>query len=356
MSGRTIMIMAGGTGGHVMPGLAVAAEMRARDWSVVWLGNPSGMEATLVPKHGIAMQWVRMGGVRGKGLATKLLLPLRLLTAFRDSLRALRATRPAVVLGMGGYVAFPGGMMARLLRRPLVVHEQNSVAGLTNRLLARVADRVLEAFPGTLPGAQCTGNPLRAEMLRDDAPEARYAQRSGPLRLLVVGGSLGAQALNDAVPAALALMPAPARPQVLHQSGRGRREALEARYRELGVAATVVEFIDDMAGAYRQADLLVCRSGAMTIAEIAAIGVASVLVPYPHAVDDHQTGNARFLSGQGAAVLMPQSELASDRLAAALGGFDRPGLAAMAARARALARPDAARRVADVCEEAARSS
>ncbi|HMN63811.1 MAG TPA: undecaprenyldiphospho-muramoylpentapeptide beta-N-acetylglucosaminyltransferase [Burkholderiaceae bacterium] len=356
MSGRTIMIMAGGTGGHVMPGLAVAAEMRARDWSVVWLGNPSGMEATLVPKHGIAMQWVRMGGVRGKGLATKLLLPLRLLTAFRDSLRALRATRPAVVLGMGGYVAFPGGMMARLLRRPLVVHEQNSVAGLTNRLLARVADRVLEAFPGTLAGAQCTGNPLRAEMLRDDAPEARYAQRSGPLRLLVVGGSLGAQALNDAVPAALALMPAPARPQVLHQSGRGRREALEARYRELGVAATVVEFIDDMAGAYRQADLLVCRSGAMTIAEIAAIGVASVLVPYPHAVDDHQTGNARFLSGQGAAVLMPQSELASDRLAAALGGFDRPGLAAMAARARALARPDAARRVADVCEEAARSS
>jgi UDP-N-acetylglucosamine--N-acetylmuramyl-(pentapeptide) pyrophosphoryl-undecaprenol N-acetylglucosamine transferase len=314
------------------------------------------MEATLVPKHGIAMQWVRMGGVRGKGLATKLLLPLRLLTAFRDSLRALRATRPAVVLGMGGYVAFPGGMMARLLRRPLVVHEQNSVAGLTNRLLARVADRVLEAFPGTLAGAQCTGNPLRAEMLRDDAPEARYAQRSGPLRLLVVGGSLGAQALNDAVPAALALMPAPARPQVLHQSGRGRREALEARYRELGVAATVVEFIDDMAGAYRQADLLVCRSGAMTIAEIAAIGVASVLVPYPHAVDDHQTGNARFLSGQGAAVLMPQSELASDRLAAALGGFDRPGLAAMAARARALARPDAARRVADVCEEAARSS
>ena len=356
MSSRTIMIMAGGTGGHVMPGLAVAAEMRARDWSVVWLGNPSGMEATLVPKHGIAMQWVRMSGVRGKGLATKLLLPLRLLTAFRDSIRALRATRPAVVLGMGGYVAFPGGMMARLLRRPLVVHEQNSVAGLANRLLARVADRVLEAFPGTLPGARCTGNPLRAEMLDEDDPEVRYAQRSGPLRLLVVGGSLGAQALNDAVPAALALMPAQARPQVLHQSGRGRREALEARYRELGVAASVVEFIDDMAGAYRQADLLVCRSGAMTIAEIAAIGVASVLVPYPHAVDDHQTGNARFLSGQGAAVLMPQSELASDRLAAALGGFDRPGLAAMAARARALARPDAARRVADVCEEAARSS
>ncbi len=356
MNGRTIMIMAGGTGGHVMPGLAVAAEMQARDWRVVWLGNPTGMEATLVPKHGIAMQWVRMGGVRGKGLATKLLLPLRLLGAFRDSLRALRACRPAVVLGMGGYVAFPGGVMAALLQRPLVVHEQNSVAGLTNRLLARLADRVLEAFPGTLGGAQCTGNPLRAQMLRADPPQPRYAARSGPLRLLVVGGSLGAQALNEAVPAALALLPAPARPRVLHQCGRGRREALEVRYRELGVEATVREFIDDMADAYRDADLLVSRAGAMTVAEIAAIGVASLLVPFPHAVDDHQTGNARFLAGREAALLVPQPELTPRRLADALGDLDRPALAAMAARAHALARPDAARRVADICEEAARAS
>ncbi len=347
------MIMAGGTGGHVMPGLAVAAEMHARDWSVVWLGNRSGMEATLVPQHGITMQWVRIGGVRGKGLATRLLLPLRLVVAFHDSIRALRAARPSVVLGMGGYVAFPGGMMAWLLRRPLVVHEQNSVAGLTNRLLARLADRVLEAFPGTLPGARCTGNPLRAAMLRDEAPQARYARRAGALRLLVVGGSLGAQALNEIVPQALASLPARSRMQVVHQSGRGRREALEARYRELGVAATVLEFIDDMAGAYEQADLLVCRAGAMTVAEIAAIGVASVLVPFPHAVDDHQTGNARFLSEHGAAVLLPQPALNPARLAALLEGFDRPALAAMAARARALARPDAARRVADACEEAA---
>ena len=355
MTDRTIMIMAGGTGGHVMPGLAVAAEMRARDWRVVWLGNPSGMEAALVPKHGIPMQWVRVGGVRGKGLATRLMLPFRLLRAFGDSLRALRATRPAVVLGMGGYVAFPGGMMASLLRRPLVVHEQNSVAGLTNRLLARVAVRVLEAFPGTLPGAQCTGNPLRSAMLRDDSPQARYAQRTGPLRLLVVGGSLGAQALNDAVPAALALLPARDRPEVVHQSGRGHREALEARYRELGVAATAVEFIDDMADAYANADLLICRAGAMTVAEIAAIGVASVLVPFPHAVDDHQTGNARFLSSNDAAVLMPQTELTPRRLADLVDGLDRTALAAMAGRARALARPDAARRVADVCEQAART-
>jgi UDP-N-acetylglucosamine--N-acetylmuramyl-(pentapeptide) pyrophosphoryl-undecaprenol N-acetylglucosamine transferase len=356
MSGRTIMIMAGGTGGHVMPGLAVAAEMRARDWRVVWLGNPSGMEATLVPKHDIPMQWVHVGGVRGKGLLTRLLLPLVLLRAFGESVRALRATRPAVVLGMGGYVAFPGGMMASLLNRPLVVHEQNSVAGLTNRLLARVADRVLEAFPGTLPRARCTGNPLRPGMRRDDSPQDRYASRSGALRLLVVGGSLGAQALNDALPDALARLPRDARPEVVHQSGRGRREALEARYQEAGVQAVVREFIDDMAGAYEWADLLVCRAGAMTVAEIAATGVASVLVPFPHAVDDHQTVNARFLSERDAAILLPQSELGAERLAALLAGLDRPALAAMAERAHALARPDAAREVADVCEQAARAA
>ncbi len=354
MTGRTILIMAGGTGGHVMPGLAVAAEMRARNWSVVWLGNPSGMEATLVPKHGIPMQWVRVGGVRGKGLVTRLLLPLTLLRAFAQSVRALRTTRPTVVLGMGGYVAFPGGMMASLLNRPLVVHEQNSVAGLTNRLLSRVADLVLEGFPGTLPGARFCGNPLRAGMIRDDDPRERYAQRSGPLRLLVVGGSLGAQALNEIVPQAIAAMPESVRPQVVHQSGRDRRDALEAHYRELGLAAHVVEFVDDMAGAYEWADLLICRAGAMTIAEIAAAGVASLLVPFPHAVDDHQTSNARFLAGNDAALLVPQSQLDATSLAQRLASLDRVALAGMAARARSLARPDATRQVADFCEEAAR--
>jgi UDP-N-acetylglucosamine--N-acetylmuramyl-(pentapeptide) pyrophosphoryl-undecaprenol N-acetylglucosamine transferase len=354
MTGRTILIMAGGTGGHVMPGLAVAAEMRARNWSVVWLGNPTGMEATLVPKHGIPMQWVRVGGVRGKGLLTRLLLPFTLLRAFAQSVRALRTTQPAVVLGMGGYVAFPGGMMASLLNRPLVVHEQNSVAGLTNRLLARLADRVLEAFPGTLPGARCCGNPLRAEMIRRDDPRERYAKRSGALRLLVVGGSLGAQALNEVVPRAVAAMPEAARPQIVHQSGRDRREALEARYRELGIAAHVVEFVEDMAGAYEWADLVVCRAGAMTVAEIAAAGVASLLVPFPHAVDDHQTGNARFLADEGAALLVPQAQLDAASLAQRLASLDRESLARMAVHARALARPDATREVADVCEEAAR--
>ncbi|HLT26321.1 MAG TPA: undecaprenyldiphospho-muramoylpentapeptide beta-N-acetylglucosaminyltransferase [Zeimonas sp.] len=354
MTGRTILIMAGGTGGHVMPGLAVAAEMRARNWSVVWLGTPDGMEATLVPRHGIPMQWVRVGGVRGKGFVRRLLLPWTLLRAFAQSIRALRTTRPAVVLGMGGYVAFPGGMMASLLNRPLVVHEQNSVAGLTNRLLARIADRVLEGFPGTLPGARFCGNPLRADLVRSDDPRERYAARSGPLRLLVVGGSLGAQALNEIVPQAIARMPAAQRPQVVHQSGRGRRDALAAKYEELGVAAHVVEFIDDMAGAYEWADLLICRSGAMTVAEIAAAGVASLLVPFPYAVDDHQTGNARFLSENGAALLVPQDELDAASLAQRLTALDRVALAEMAVRARALARPDATREVADVCEEAAR--
>ncbi|NLD69726.1 MAG: undecaprenyldiphospho-muramoylpentapeptide beta-N-acetylglucosaminyltransferase [Limnobacter sp.] len=351
---RTIMIMAGGTGGHVMPGLAVAAEMRARNWQVVWLGNPSGMEATLVPRHGIAMQPVSIGGLRGKGLLTKLLLPTVLLRAFWQSLRALSRTKPSVVLGMGGYVAFPGGMMAVLTGRPLVVHEQNSVAGMTNRLLARIADRVLEAFPGALPGATACGNPVRADVAALAPPAERYAARSGPLQLLVVGGSLGAQVLNETVPAALARLPEAQRPSVVHQTGRGRREEVERRYREAGVAAQVVEFIDDMAAAYAQADLLVCRAGAMTVSEIAAAGVASVLVPYPHAVDDHQTGNAMFLSGQGGARLMPQSAFDAESLAQVLAGLDRERCTAMAVAARELARPDATAVVADACERAAR--
>lgn len=350
---RTIMIMAGGTGGHVMPGLAVAEEMRARSWNVVWLGNPAGMEARLVPKHGIPMQPVEIGGVRGKGLATRLMLPVVLARAFWQSLRALRATRPSVVLGMGGYVAFPGGVMARLTGRPLVVHEQNSVAGLTNRLLAKIANRVLEAFPGALPGALACGNPVRGDLARLPDPAQRYGARSGALRLLVVGGSLGAQVLNELVPAAIAALPADARPQVVHQTGRGRREEVERRYREAGLDAQVLEFIDDMAGAYAEADLLVCRAGAMTVSEIAAAGVASVLVPFPHAVDDHQTGNARFLSEQGAARLLPQAGLDAARLAGLIGQLDRSACAAMANRARALARPDAAAAVADVCEQVA---
>lgn len=352
---RTIMIMAGGTGGHVMPGLAVAQAMRARDWAVVWLGNPSGMEATLVPRHGIPMRWVRFGGVRGKGLLTRLVLPLALLRAFWQSLRALRAVRPAVVLGLGGYIAFPGGMMAALLGVPLVLHEQNAVAGLTNRVLARVADRVLVAFPGALPDAEWVGNPVRAEIAALPAPAERFAGRSGPLRLLVVGGSLGAKALNDTVPQALSLLPRGERPAVTHQSGRAHREALEDAYRHAGVDATLVEFIDDMAGAYACADLVICRAGAMTVAELAAAGVASVLVPFPHAVDDHQSANARYLSERGAALLLAQAQMTPDRLAGLIRELDRERLLAMATLAREAARCDAAERVAGVCESVARS-
>ncbi len=350
MSARTLLVMAGGTGGHVMPGLAVAQVMRERAWNVVWLGHPQGMEATLVPSHGITLEPVKIGGLRGKGLLNALAMPVRLARACWQSLAALRRIRPAVVLGMGGYVAFPGGLMAALVGYPLVVHEQNSVAGLTNRLLARWADRVLEAFPGTLAGAVCTGNPVRADLVCADSPRARYQARSGPLRLLVVGGSLGAQALNQIVPQALAQIDSDQRPQVIHQAGRAHAEALAVRYRERGVVAQVSSFIDDMAAALAEADLVICRAGAMTVAELAAVGVASVLVPFPHAVDDHQTGNARFLAEQGAATLIAQVDLTTERLASLIAGANRETLAEQAERARSLARPRAAHEVADICE------
>jgi UDP-N-acetylglucosamine--N-acetylmuramyl-(pentapeptide) pyrophosphoryl-undecaprenol N-acetylglucosamine transferase len=350
---RTILIMAGGTGGHVMPGLAVAHEMRRRAWQVVWMGHPAGMEATLVPRHGIAMRPVRFGGLRGKGLATRLALPWNLLRACLQALAALRAEKPAVVLGLGGYVSFPGGLMARVSGRPLVLHEQNSVAGLANRVLARVASRVLVAFPQALPGADWTGNPVREDIAAIAPPEQRYPGRAGPLRLLVVGGSLGAQALNEALPAALAHLDPARRPQVVHQSGRGQREALAARYRDAGVNADVREFIDDMAGELAAADLVVCRAGAMTVAELAVAGVPAILVPYPYAVDDHQSANACFLVERGAGWLLPQAQATPQALAGLIGGVDRDTLLAMARRAREAARPDATRAVADACEAAA---
>jgi len=350
---RTIMIMAGGTGGHVMPGLAVAAEMRRRAWDVVWLGNPQGMEAGLVPRHGIRMRGVRFGGLRGKGWATRLALPWNLLRACAQSLGALRAEKPAVVLGLGGYVSFPGGLMARLSGRPLVLHEQNSVAGLANRVLARIASQVLVAFPQALPGARWTGNPVREDLLALPGPADRFRGRAGALRLLVVGGSLGAQALNERLPDALAALPEAQRPVVVHQSGRGHRDALVARYTAAGVRAEVLEFVDDMAAQLAAADLVLCRAGAMTVSELAAVGVASILVPYPHAVDDHQTANARFLADRGAAWLLPQAQADSAGLCAALRGLSREQLLAMALKAREAARPDATREVADICESVA---
>jgi len=362
--------MAGGTGGHVMPALAVAAEMNARGWGVVWLGTQAGIEARLVPAAGYEIEWVSVSGVRGKGLVKALLLPVALLMAFYQALRALLRRRPDVVLGMGGYAAFPGGMMAVLLGRPLVIHEQNSVAGLTNRVLALLADRVLAGFPDAFSRAtgnrlaawipspkaarvEWVGNPVRRDIAAVPPPAERFADRAGPLRLLVVGGSQGAQALNDTVPAALAALAAAERPEVVHQAGERHIEALRARYAALAVQAQPMAFIDDMASRYAWCDLLVCRAGALTVAEIAAAGVASILVPFPAAVDDHQTGNARFLADAGAAWLMPQGELTAERLAERLTGLTRAVLQKMAEKARALARPEATRWVADRCVECA---
>jgi UDP-N-acetylglucosamine--N-acetylmuramyl-(pentapeptide) pyrophosphoryl-undecaprenol N-acetylglucosamine transferase len=343
--------MAGGTGGHVFPGLAVAEEMRAAGWDVVWMGAQTGMEARLVPARGYRMAYVRAAALRGKGVLAALLLPVNLLVGFAQAARAIFRLRPDVVLGMGGYVAFPGGMMASLLARPLAVHEQNAIAGLTNRVLAAVADKAMTAFPAALKGAEWTGNPVRREIAAIAPPEERLAGRGGPLRLLVVGGSLGAQALNDCVPQALALLEQ--RPGVVHQSGEKHLEALRASYRAAGVEGELVPFIEDMARRYAEADLVICRAGAITVAELSAGGMASVLVPFPHAVDDHQSANARFLSEKGAALLLPQAELTPEKLAATLRALDRPRLLEMARRARGLGKPDAARLVAARCMEIA---
>jgi UDP-N-acetylglucosamine--N-acetylmuramyl-(pentapeptide) pyrophosphoryl-undecaprenol N-acetylglucosamine transferase len=359
------MVMAGGTGGHVYPALAVADALRARGWDVFWLGTRAGLEARVVPAAGIDMVWVSMGGVRGKGLLKKLLLPATLLLAFWQSLAAILKRRPDVVLGMGGYTAFPGGMMASLANRPLVVHEQNSIGGLTNRVLACLADRVLTAFPKAFTHAhdkpipcrkvqaEWVGNPMRADIAASSA--AARAERSGPLRLLVVGGSLGASALNELVPKALALLPAEKRPAVVHQSGRQHLDILRANYAAAGVEADVRDYIEDMAAEYRACDVAICRAGAMTVAELACTGVPAVLVPFPFAVDDHQTGNAEFLSDAGAAWLIQQKELTAEKLAALIAGLDRALLAAMSDKARALAKPEATARVADICEEIVRS-
>ena len=349
---KTILIMAGGTGGHIFPGLAVAHEMRAAGWEVVWMGARGGMEERLVPPRGYRTAWIRAKAARGKGLLQKLLLPANLLFSFWESARHIRRVKPNVVLGLGGYVAFPGGMMASLLNRPLALHEQNAIAGLANRVLSTVSDKVMVAFPQALKSAEWTGNPVREEIAALPAPEQRFAQRAGPLRILVVGGSLGAQALNEAVPRALARLSTPV--SVVHQSGEKHLESLRTHYRDAGVRGELVAFIDDMARRYAEADLVICRAGAVTIAELSAGGVASVLVPFPHAVDDHQSANARFLSNHGAALLLPQTELSPERLASLIGALDRAQLLEMARKARALGKPDAARVVAQRCMEIAR--
>jgi UDP-N-acetylglucosamine--N-acetylmuramyl-(pentapeptide) pyrophosphoryl-undecaprenol N-acetylglucosamine transferase len=351
---KTIVIMAGGTGGHIMPGLAVADTLRDAGWKIVWMGNPDGMEARLVPARRYEMAWVRFSALRGKGLLRKLLLPFNLLRGFWQAWQAFGRIRPNVVLGLGGFISFPGGMMAALRGIPLVLHEQNSIAGLANKVLAGVADRVLTGFPEVLKKGQWIGNPVRPEIAVLPAPSFNYAQRGEErLHVLVLGGSLGAQALNDTVPKALALLPEEERPEVVHQAGEKHLEALRAAYAAAGVKGHTVAFIEDMAGAYAWADLVICRAGALTIAELACAGVASILVPFPHAVDDHQTTNARFLASAGAAILLPQNELTPERLAL-IRDLKRPQLLEMAEKARALAMPAATQTVANVCMEIAK--
>ncbi len=348
---KTILIMAGGTGGHIFPGLAVAEEMRNAGWQVVWMGGRGGMEERLVPPHGHATAWIRARAARGKGLMQKLLLPANLLYAFWESARHILRIKPDVVLGLGGYVAFPGGMMASLLNKPLALHEQNAIAGVTNKVLATVCDKVMQAFPGALKNAEWTGNPVRADIARLDVPEQRFKDRSGPLRILVVGGSLGAQALNEALPKAFCLLKKEF--HVVHQAGEKHLEVLQKNYAAAGVQGELVAFIQDMAQRYAEADLVICRAGAMTVSELAVGGLPSVLVPFPHAVDDHQTANARFLADQGAAILVQQRDMTPEKLAALIGSLDRTKLLEMAKKARALGKPDAAKVVASRCMELA---
>ena len=348
----TLMVMAGGTGGHVYPAMAVADFLKNQGWHIVWLATAGGMENRLIAGKGYDISTIQMSGVRGKGLLRKLATPFQLARACWQSFLAMRRYHPDVVLGMGGFAAFPGGLVAWALRRPLVIHEQNSIAGLSNRVLSRFASQVLAAFPAAFGDrAMLAGNPVRAGIAAVAEPERRFSGRGGALRLLVVGGSLGAQVLNEIVPQALAALPASARPQVVHQAGEKHLAVLQQNYRAAGVMAETPAFIEDMAALYAWADLVICRAGALTIAELAAAGVASVLVPFPHAVDDHQTHNARYLSEHGAALLLPQQEFTVSRLSALLGSFTREGLLVMAQQARALGKPQATAVVAGVCRE-----
>jgi UDP-N-acetylglucosamine--N-acetylmuramyl-(pentapeptide) pyrophosphoryl-undecaprenol N-acetylglucosamine transferase len=353
MAGR-VLIMAGGTGGHVYPALAVARELQSRGAEVLWLGTRRGLEAAVVPQAGIDIEWINISGLRGRGLGAWLAVPYRVSRAIVEAMRIVLRRRPTVALGMGGFATGPGGVASWLLRVPLVIHEQNAVPGLTNRLLSRLAARVLEAFPGSFPDA-CdavhTGNPVRADIAELAPPQSRLRGRSGPLRLLVLGGSQGARRLNEEMPKALARMPAGERPLVWQQTGPRHLDPTVERYRCAGLEVRIEPFIEDMAAAYGWADLVFCRAGAMTVAELAAAGLASILVPYPFAVDDHQTRNADYLVQAGAAIRMEERALNVERLTALVLELarDRARVLRMAVAARRCGSSDAARRVAEIC-------
>ncbi len=350
----TLMIMAGGTGGHVYPAMAVADYMKEHGWNIVWLCTEGGMENKLIAGKHYKTAMMTMRGVRGKGILGWLLLPIKLATAFKQSVSAIRQHQPNVVLGMGGFAAFPGGLMAKLLNKPLVIHEQNSIAGLTNKSLSLFANQVLAAFPSAFgEKAQLVGNPVRHDMTQLPAPQQRYGARTGKLRLLIVGGSLGAQALNEVLPKALAEMPENTF-EVVHQAGEQHIAALQANYHAASRAAETKAYIHNMADMYAWADVVVCRAGALTVAELACVGVASILVPFPHAVDDHQTYNAKYLSDAGAAKLIQQSEFSVTKATEILHSLTREICLEMAIKAKQLAKPEATQTVAKICMEVAR--
>lgn len=347
---KTALIMAGGTGGHIFPGLAVAQQLLAQGWQVHWVGAPNSMEARVAQQHHLPFAAVEFSGVRGKGLLRLLRLPVQLLRALRQSLAIMRRVQPAVVVGMGGYISFPAGVAARLCGIPIFLHEQNAIAGLSNRVLAYGARRIFTAFPQVFTQGIWVGNPLREAFTQQAQPNLRYMQRTGPLRILVMGGSLGAQALNTVLPQALALLAPEQRPIVIHQSGEKQIVGLQSNYAQAGVTATLLPFIDDVAGEMAKADLLICRAGASTVCEIAAVGVAAIFVPFPFAVDDHQTANARYLSDAGAAWLCPQTALNPQDLAAQIQALTRAQLQQMAERAKAQEKLGAAQAIAAQCE------
>ncbi|RDH81700.1 MAG: undecaprenyldiphospho-muramoylpentapeptide beta-N-acetylglucosaminyltransferase [endosymbiont of Galathealinum brachiosum] len=347
---RPVMIMAGGTGGHVYPALAVADELKQRGVPVVWMGTKKGIEARLVPEAGIDVDWLGMSGLRGKGLFTLLLAPLKIIMACYQAVKILHKRKPSVVLGMGGFVSAPGGLMAWVTRTPLLIHEQNAVPGMSNRMLSRIANKVMEAFPGGFKTETVhVGNPVRRSITSLSSPQQRNKERDGALRILVFGGSLGAARLNEIVPQACAKILQDRELKIKHQAGPGNFDQTRLNYSHLKIKAEVLEYIDDMESMYSWADLVICRAGAMTVSELAAAGVASVLVPYPYAVDDHQTYNAKYLSDAGAAILLNQNDLNVDTLVDVLKDMDREKTLEMANKARQLGMPESTKLVAEAC-------
>lgn len=350
-----VLITAGGTGGHVYPGLAVARALQEQNIPVIWMGTHKGLEARVIPEAGIDMVYLSVSGLRGKGITALLAAPFQLAKALFQSLNIMLKVKPSAVLGMGGFVAGPGGLVAALLGKPVIIHEQNAIPGLTNKLLSKVSRKILEGFPGTFSKNNSVGigNPVRQDIAAIMPPKERMGDRWGKVNVLIFGGSLGAQILNEVVPMALDELPIDKRPVVRHQAGKNKDEVTKNLYEKMSVIAEVTPFIEDMAEAYEWADLVICRSGALTVAELAAAGVASIMVPYMHAVDDHQTANAKYLSDSGAGVVMTQNDLTKESLSALLTELcgDRNKLIEMSVKARKLAKPEATKEVAAICAE-----